>query len=168
MKKLRTPTFETENSSASNVRDLTLIYQDKIVETPTFIRNRYFENMLLYNVFNTAYDNGRGGQWIRPPMTRLTEDSLDLEDWRAERNYTRDCRKYEMAIDGAQFLRIGRDVVVNVATCSQRNGFMWVKSLFPGSKFHEIKVTDNHIDGMLVCLKPGVLLADQKMKPHIG
>src|SRR5690554_3892558 len=39
-----TPDFKSELSSASNVRDLTMIYRDVIVETPTYVQNRYFEN----------------------------------------------------------------------------------------------------------------------------
>lgn len=71
--KIQTPYFKSECSSASNVRDITLVYKDKIIETPVAIRNRYFENMLLYNVYSNAYENGKGGQWIKAPNTFLTE-----------------------------------------------------------------------------------------------
>ena len=33
-----------------------------------------------------------------------------------------------------------------------------MKSLFPESTFHVIKCADSHIDGELVCLKPGLFL----------
>ena len=89
VKKIRTPTFESEVSSASNVRDLTLVYRDKIVETPTFIRNRYFENMQLYGIFSKMYDDGKGGQWIRAPHTKLTDATIDLADWKDERDFSR-------------------------------------------------------------------------------
>ena len=62
-----------------------------------------------------------------------------------------------MAIDGAQFLRIGRDVIVNVTTYNHYLGYEWVKSLFPESEFHMISVADNHIDGELSssgCISP--------------
>lgn len=166
VKQLRTPTFDTENSSASNVRDLTLIYNNKIIETPTFIRNRYFENLQLYNIYNKAFDNGNGGQWIRAPLTKLTEEIIDLDDWKKDRDYEKYAQNYEMAIDGAQFLRIGKDVIVNVATYNQYNGYLWVKSFFPESKFHVIKSNDNHIDGELICLKPGVFLANPNFKKY--
>lgn len=166
VKQLRTPTFDTENSSASNVRDLTLVYKNKIIETPTFIRNRYFENLQLYDIFNNAFDNGNGGQWIHAPLTKLTEDTIDLDDWHNERDFNNIPKKYEMAIDGAQFLRIGKDVIVNVATYNQFNGYNWIKSFFPESKFHLIKSNDNHIDGELICLKPGVFLANPNFKQY--
>lgn len=157
----KTPSFKSELSSASNVRDLTLVYQNKIVETPTFVRNRYFENAFLYDVYNQAFDGGQGGQWIRCPHTELTEETIDLEEWRAPRDYNNfDRTKYVMAIDGAQFLRIGKDVIVNINSYNQWLGYEWVKSFFPESNFHVLHVADNHIDGVIVCLKPGVFLVN--------
>lgn len=110
----KTPFFQSEVTSASNVRDLTLVYRDKIIETPIQIRNRYFENMALYNIFDAESRNG--GQWICPPNTKLTDKSLDLNDWHAARDFENIPPEYEMAIDGAQFIRIGRDVIVNIST----------------------------------------------------
>ena len=160
IRKIKTPTFETESTSASNVRDLTLIYKNVILETPTFVRNRYFENMELYSIFNKCYDNGNGGLWIKAPQTQLTRQTLDLDDWKIERNFNNISEQTEMAIDGAQFLRIGRDVIVNITTENHYKGFQWVKSFFPDTQFHMIKICDNHIDGSLLCLKPGVFLCN--------
>lgn len=157
----KTPSFKSELSSASNVRDVTWVYGNKIIETPTFVRNRYFENTLLYNVYNKAFDKGKGGQWIRCPHTELTEETIDLEHWGDTRDYENfDRDKYVMAIDGAQFLRIGRDVIVNINSYNQWVGFEWVKSFFPDTDFHVLHVADNHIDGVLICLKPGMFLVN--------
>lgn len=157
----KTPHFKSELSSASNVRDITLVYGNKIIETPTFVRNRYFENTLLYKVFSEAYDGGRGGQWIRCPHTEVVEDTIDMGHWGETRDYTNfDRNKYVMAIDGAQFLRIGRDVIVNINSYNQWLGFEWVKSFFHKTTFHVLHVADNHIDGVLICLKPGVFLVN--------
>ena len=65
---------------------------------------------------------------------------------------------FQMAIDGAQCLRIGKDVIVNISTYNHVLGLNWLKTFFPESNFHTITVTDNHIDGVLICLKPGVFL----------
>lgn len=163
----QTPTFKSEMTSANNVRDITLVYNDKLIETPTYIRNRYFENMSLYKVFNKAFDNGKGGQWIKAPNTRLTEATVDLDDWREQRDFDNIDSRYEMAIDGAQFLRIGKDVIVNVTTYNHYLGFQWVKSFFPESTFHMVSIADNHIDGAIISLKPGVFLLDPKYKKII-
>lgn len=157
-----TPSFKSELSSASNVRDVTLVYGNKLIETPTFVRNRYFENTLLYNTYNNAWDRGKGGMWIRCPHTALTEATIDLGHWSMERDYANIPSNFVMAIDGAQFLRIGRDAIVNVNSYNQWLGYEWVKSFFPEVNFHVLHVTDNHIDGCLICLRPGVFLVNPK------
>lgn len=155
-----TPSFKSELSSASNVRDISLVYCNKLIETPTYVRNRYFENTLLYDVFNCVWEKGKGGQWIKSPNTSLTEETVDLYHWSNKRDYNNIPSNYVMAIDGAQFLRIGKDVIVNINSYNQWLGYEWVKSFFPESNFHVIHVADNHIDGSLICLKPGVFLVN--------
>jgi glycine amidinotransferase len=155
-----TPSFKSELSSASNVRDVTFVYGNKIIETPTFVRNRYYENTLLYDVYNAAWDGGKGGQWIRCPHTALTEDTIDMDHWSTPRDYTNIPPNYVMAIDGAQFLRIGKDVIVNINSYNQWLGYEWVKSFYPDSTFHVLHVADNHIDGCLICLRPGTFLVN--------
>lgn len=155
-----TPHFKSELSSASNVRDVTLIYKDKIIETPTYVRNRYFENISLYDTFNKVWQKGKGGHWVRCPHTELTENTIDLQHWENKRDYSNIPENYVMAIDGAQFLRIGKDVIVNINSYNHWLGYEWVKSFFPDSEFHVIHIADNHIDGALICLKPGIFLCN--------
>jgi glycine amidinotransferase len=155
-----TPSFKSELSSASNVRDLTLVYGNKLIETPTFVRNRYYENTLLHDVYSKAWDRGRGGQWIKAPHTELTEDTIDLGHWGDTRDYNNIPSNYVMAVDGAQFLRIGTDCIVNINSYNQYLGYEWVKSFYPNTNFHVLHVADNHIDGCLICLKPGVFLVN--------
>lgn len=161
----QTPSFKSELSSASNVRDLTLVYRDCIIETPVFVLNRYFENTLLYDVFNKSFDGGRGGKWIKSPNTKLTSETIDLRPWNSERDYQNfDRSRFTMAIDGAQFLRIGRDVIVNVNSYNHYLGLEWLKSFFPESHFHVVNIADNHLDGAIVCLSPGVFLINPAYK----
>lgn len=159
-----TPTFTTETTSANNVRDVSFVYKDKIIETPVYVRNRYFEDTLLYDIFNKCFDNGKGGQWIKAPHTQLTENTIDLDDWHKPRDFNVVPDRFEMAIDGAQFLRIGKDVIVNITTYNHWRGFQWIKSFFPDTEFHMISIADNHIDGAIICLKPGVFLVDPKYR----
>ena len=160
--KISSPYFQTEASSANNVRDLTLVYNDMIIETPVCIRSRIFENTNMYKIFEQAFDHGRGGRWLKAPNTHLIHDTYDLKDWAEERDFDNINPKFEMSIDAPNFLTIGKDVIVNVATDNQFLGYEWVKSFFPDSEFHVIKCADSHIDGELVCLRPGVFLLNPK------
>jgi len=152
-----TPTFKSEVSAASNVRDITLVYGDKLIETPTYVRNRYFENMALYNVYKNATE---GKNWIKAPNGILTKDTIDMEKWYTKRDWDNVPDHFEMAIDGANFLRIGKDVIVNINSYNQWKGYEWIKSFYPNSNFHVIHVADNHIDGVIIALKPGVFLVN--------
>ena len=86
VKKVLTPYYSTEHSSPNNVRDITLVYNDTIVETPVCIRNRVFENLELHSVFKKMFDNGKGGKWIKAPNTHLVESTYDLVDWKENRD----------------------------------------------------------------------------------
>lgn len=152
-----TPDFKSEVSSASNVRDVTLVYGNKLIETPTYVCNRYFENQALYNVYNQVT---KSGQWIKAPNTRLTEETVDRDHWTAERDYNNIPNNFVMGIDGAQFLRIGKDVIVNINSYNHYLGYEWIKSFYPDTNFHIIHVADNHIDGALACLRPGTFLVN--------
>jgi len=156
----KTPSFKSELSSASNVRDLTLILQDKIIETPTYVLNRYFENTNLYTVYNKLFNEG--GQWLRCPHTELNEDTIDLSYWEEQRDYSNIPDKYVMAIDGAQFLRLNNDVIVNVNSYNHYKGYLWVKSFFPNLNFHLVHLADNHIDGAIVSLNEFTFLVNPK------
>ena len=166
VKSFQTPDFKSELSSASNVRDLSIVIGDSIIETPTYIQNRYFENTLLWDAFNKSFNNGVGGRWISPPKTKLTEDTMDFDDWMVDRDFTKDLSSYTMAIDGAQFLRLDDDIICNVSTYNHYLGFKWVESMFPEKTFHHIKITDNHIDGTLITLCEGKFLINTSMDTH--
>ena len=155
-----TPSFKSELSSASNVRDVTLIIDNKIIETPTYVLNRYFENTSLYDVYNKAFQSG--GIWLRCPHTKLTEDTIDLTYWKEERDYNLIPDKYTMAIDGAQFLRLGDDVIVNINSYNHYKGYEWVKSFLPDKNFHIVHLADNHIDGAIVSLNEFTFLVNPK------
>lgn len=67
---------------------------------------------------------------------------------------------FEILFDGAQCIRFGKDVLVNVATKNHELGFQWLQQHL-GAKFrlHKIsKLADSHIDSVIMPLRPGTLL----------
>jgi glycine amidinotransferase len=164
VKKIQTPEFITELSSASNVRDLTLVYQNKLIETPTFVRNRYFENHNMLDIFYDVWDKGKGGIWINSPLQKLTEDSIDIEHWKTKRDFTNIPDRFEMAIDAAQYMRINEnECFVSISSYNHYLGHLWVKQHFPDVKFYEFyHLLDNHLDGCFTVLREGVFLVNPK------
>ncbi|MFF4219710.1 glycine amidinotransferase [Streptomyces nondiastaticus] len=164
--------WEAAPTPALNIRDNTLILGDEIIETPPAIRSRYLETRLLAPVF-TAYWQ-EGARWTTMPRPTLTDNSFDL-------SYARDTATtlggpteaiddpqpspydvgLEMMLDGAQVLRLGRDLVINVAQENHTRGTEWLqRHLGHQYRVHRVwRMADNHIDSMVLALKPGVFLA---------
>ncbi|MFI6359407.1 glycine amidinotransferase [Streptomyces sp. NPDC050743] len=164
--------WEAAPTPALNVRDNTLILGGEIIETPPAIRSRYLETQLLHHLFQAYADNG--AQWTVMPRPTLTDMSFDL-------SYARDATTtlggpteaivdpqpspydvgYEMMLDGAQVLRLGRDLVINVAQNNHARGVAWLeRHLADRYRIHTVhRMADNHIDSMVLALRPGVLLA---------
>lgn len=154
----QTPSFKSELSACSNVRDVTLVLGDKIIETPTYVQNRYFENLGLYKIYNQLFKEG--GQWIRCPHTELTDKTIDLSEWNTERDYNNIPKEMVMAIDGAQFLRVNQHIIVNVNSYNHYLGYKWIESFFPELNFHMVHIADNHIDGALILLNENTFLVN--------
>lgn len=164
--------WEAAPTPALNIRDNTLIVGDQIIETPPAIRSRYLETQLLHRIFR-AYEEA-GARWTVMPRPTLTDTSFDL-------SYARDASTtlggptepiadpqpssfdigLEMMLDGAQVLRLGRDLVVNVAQNNHEQGLNWLqRHLDHDYRVHRVwRMADNHIDSMVLALKPGVFLA---------
>ena len=151
-----------------NIRDQTLIYGNRIIETPPLVRTRAYENDFLKPLF---YEYMRAGAvWFSAPRPMMTDMSFDYSyvlrvspERKFERNPSAFDMGFEMMLDGAQCMRFGQDIVINVSNENHRLGYAWLRSVLPDVRFHEICVTDSHIDGRLVPLRPGKLLIDARM-----
>jgi glycine amidinotransferase len=155
-----------------NIRDNTLILGDEIIETPPAIRSRYLETRLLAPLFSQYYQ--AGARWTTMPRPILTDLSFDLS-WARDHPLTSGSPTesiadpqpspydvgFEMIFDGAQVLRLGRDLIVNIATENHRMGVDWLERHVEGRyRVHRIyRMADNHIDSMLLPLRPGVFMA---------
>lgn len=162
------PYWRTRPTPALNVRDQCVIIGDTIVETAGHVRGRYFENDYLKKIFYSYFKNG--SNWIAMPKPVLTRDSIDPSYFTDQNIDTSHIFKgtekprfdigYEIIFDGAQCIRLGKDILVNVANENHQLGFDWLQRMF-GQKFnfHRIyRMADNHIDSILLPLKPGLML----------
>lgn len=163
--------WEAIPTPALNIRDNTLIVGDEIIETPPAIRSRYLETRLLAPVFTRYFE--LGATWTTMPRPTLTDKSFDL-------CYANDPATtlggptepiadpapspydvgFEMMLDGAQVLRLGRDLLVNVAQENHARACDWLERHL-GDRYRITRIhrmADNHIDSMLLALRPGVFL----------
>jgi glycine amidinotransferase len=165
---VRTPGWPAAVVPPLNIRDNTLILGDEIIETPPQVRSRYFETRFLAPVFMDYFR--RGARWTTMPRPLLTDASFDpsyaLSSHGGSIEHVVDPVPspydvgHEMMFDGAQCLRLGRDLLVNVATKNHALACDWLERHLEGRfRIHRVhRLADNHIDSMVLALRPGLLL----------
>lgn len=163
-----TPAWSASVVPPLNVRDNTLVLGDEIIETPPMIRSRYFETQLLTPVFAEYFREG--AKWTVMPRPLMTDASFDTSYANSSvggpTEPINDVQPspydvgYEMMFDGAQCLRLGRDVIANISTANHALAVDWLERHFEGRfRFHRVhRLSDSHIDSMVLALRPGVLL----------
>ncbi|MFI5752402.1 inosamine-phosphate amidinotransferase 1 [Streptomyces sp. NPDC051644] len=165
---IRSPHWDARATPPLNVRDQTIILGNTIVETAPQVRARVFENDLLKPAFYRYYE--AGANWLSMPRPALTRDSLDtgfftrqgLDVARATDGETAGSIEglgLEMVFDGAQCMRLGHDVLVNVGNHNHELALRWLRDNLRDLRFHRLNaMADNHIDSVLVPLRPGLML----------
>lgn len=157
---IRTPNWSAPMGHALMSRDNFLIVGSEIIETAPLIRARYFEGELYKELFTEYFNNG--AKWTVAPRSRLLERNFD-RSYVARAGYddpTPDDAFFEIMFDGAQTMRLGKDIIFNVAIENHRMGARWLaRHLGDEYRVHEVSVADNHIDGTVLPLRPGTLLA---------
>lgn len=160
VKKIVTPYWESITKACDNPRDRTLIVGDRIIETPCCVRTRYFENDLLKPLYYEYFK--RGARWVSAPTPTMQDESFDKTPIGA--SPAEDDRRIEIMFDAAQCLRFGRDILFNVSTKNHRLGAVWLqRELGTQFRVHQVSITDNHLDGAMLPLRPGTLLVNERM-----
>jgi glycine amidinotransferase len=166
---IASPLWRSRTTPALNIRDQTIVLGDTIVETAPHVRARYFENDLLKPIMYEYF--AQGSRWISMPRPALAKGALDARYYE-RRGYSTGALlaevtarelpglPFELVFDGAQCLRLGIDVLVNVACANHQLGYEWlVRELGERFRFHRLDaVADNHIDSAILPLRPGLLL----------
>jgi glycine amidinotransferase len=167
-KEIRTPFWTSVQSPALNIRDQTLILGSTILETAPQIRGRIFENDYLKPLYHEYFESG--ASWLSMPRPVLAAGALDLDRpgmTETQRLALDDHHvlgelepRLEMALDGAQCIRIGEDILVNVGNANHELAFQWLRAHFGSEfRFHRLdRLGPDHIDSFLLPLRPGFWL----------
>ncbi|MFF4423833.1 glycine amidinotransferase [Streptomyces sp. NPDC001549] len=164
----RTPAWQASMIPALNVRDQAIVLGDEILETAPQVRARLCENDLLKRLFYDYF--AAGSRWATMPRPIMTDRSFDtsyvsgkntpaMQDVSHITDSEFDCG-FEMMIDAAQCVRLGRDIIVNVANANHRLAATWLgRHLGDRFRIHTLhRFADNHIDSLVLPLRPGLLL----------
>ena len=169
----KTPNWKSTNFHPLNVRDLTMVVGNEIIETPPETRFRYFENDYLKHLFMDYFK--RGAKWTVAPRPLILDSSFDMS-WVLRQDLDGDIRKwyeslmttpddlnygFEMMFDAAQCLRFGKDIIFNAVTENHMLGVQWLqRNLGDDYNVHPVQLCDSHIDSTIIPLRPGLLMVD--------
>lgn len=160
--RFKTPYWEGMCKPVDNPRDQVLIAGEEIIETPYLNRSRFFENDLLKHIFYDYWYHG--AKWTSAPRPMMLDESFDTSYVNRQGfDYAvhNDVSKFEIMFDAANCFKFGKHIVMNVSTYNHEMGAEWLQRHLDG-KFiiHVISITDSHIDGCFMPLRPGTLLVD--------
>lgn len=165
---ISTLAWKADAIPALNIRDNALILGDEIIETPPQVRARYHENQFLAGIFGSYFRNG--ARWTVMPRPLMTDNSFDTSyamgspggpaEFIQEPQPSPYDVGFEMMFDGAQCLRLGGDIMVNIATKNHALAVDWLARHLQGRfRLHRVYgLADNHIDSKVIALRPGLLL----------
>lgn len=162
-----TPHWAATMIPALNVRDQTIVVGDEIIETAPQVRARQIESDLLKRVFARYFLDG--SRWTSMPRPRMLDESFDTSYVSGKSTPaiqdvgdpgSGSPAAFEIMLDGAQCLRFGEDILVNVATANHALGARWLTSHLDGRFRVRVmeRFADNHIDSLVLPLRPGLLL----------
>ncbi|WP_405989113.1 glycine amidinotransferase [Streptomyces sp. NBC_00986] len=164
---MASPAWSAPVTPPLNLRDNTLIMGDEIIETPPTLRARYFETQFLKPIFMEYFR--QGARWTtmpRPMMTDASFDPANIENAAPNIEVPLNARPspydvgVEIMIDGANCLRLGRDLIVNISNANHALACDWLERHLEGRfRVHRMrKLTQSHIDSVVVPLRAGTLL----------
>lgn len=159
-----TPWWTSRGLYAAMPRDVVIVFGDIMVEAPMAWKTRYFEAFAYHPLLLEYFQ--KGARWLPAPKSTMDERFFD-KNYDPEKPYIGDQKQFpisniEVAFDAADFVRFGRDVLVQRSHVTNSLGIEWVRRhIGPEFRVHEVEFDDPHpmhIDTTIVPLAPGKIL----------
>jgi N-dimethylarginine dimethylaminohydrolase len=156
---VHSPHWIAEVESAINIRDITLIHGDLVIDAPTPTRGRQFETFAVRDLLSQT---AQGPQWlVAPPRPRLLDASYDLDR-------PRGLNEVEPLFDAANCVRLGRNVIIDINNTANLLGAQWLQHILDRHhgtgmvRVHPVMLSPDHIDVIIVPLCEGTALYNPK------
>ena len=177
----------------NNVRDVTMIHGNYIVEATTVRRSRVYERFNLRPIFEKYFKEDPEVVHFAAPMPMLTDESYvknyyyDYENvWTDEdkrnrlHNWEFQLTEKEALWDAADAMRFGKDIFHQGSCVTNKGGMDWLKRMMAslGLRLHHVlfdtpKEKDHpdnyhpwHIDVNFVPLRPGLCMYNPDWSPR--
>ena len=172
---VRTPDWEQESMfGCMPPRDVMLVIGNEILETTMSYRSRWFEYLCYRPLLEQFFKDDPNFKWEATPKPRLSDESYvsndfwekfeDLsEEEQIQHTYNKswNLTEKEPLFDAADVARLGKDLVVQRSTVTNKSGIDWMRRHFPNHRIHDVTFEDTHpmhIDGTFVPLRPGLVI----------
>lgn len=150
-----TPEWRTTGYYTWCPRDLLLPLDRLMIEVPSPMRSRYYENRAYRDVMLEAIEDGV--EWIAAPKPILADESFSFENLSEPT-----LRNLEPVFDAPNIVRVGRDLLYQVSNSGNLLGFKWLKTVLEprGYRLHlaEHIYSFAHFDSTIIPLRPGLVL----------
>lgn len=147
----RSPSWNADQESTINIRDMTLIHGDLVIDAPSPTRGRCFESFAVRELLDAYLYTGGKGWYISPPRPRLLDQTYDL-------TRSQGINETEPLFDAANCVRLGNDIIIDVNNTANKLAATWLQQAldaYYGSgrvRIHPAEFSPDHIDVVIVPL----------------
>lgn len=136
-------------------RDLLLPLDNLIIDCPSPMRARYYENRAYQNILMEALEDDV--EWIAAPKPRLIDESFCFDDLSKPT-----LKNLEPVFDAPNIVRLGKDLLFQISNSGNLLGYKWLKTILEprGYTLHlaEEIYSFAHFDSTVIPLRPGLVL----------
>ncbi len=130
-------------------RDIFLVLDDIILETPNVMSIREYESLAYRHILNKL-----DGRWLKAPVPQYLEESFDFSDLSRPT-----LMNAEIMFDAPNVVRMGKTLLYQISNSGNLKGLKWLQQTFPEYRIHPAsQYSGAHMDSTIVPLRPGLVL----------
>ena len=149
--------WEAQQEAGINIRDLTLIHGNVVIEAPSGNRGRYFEDFVLRDLFDDYRQRDQAAWFVAPHRPRLRDETYDLTQ-------PVGLNETEPIFDAANCLRLGKHLLIDINNSANHAGADWIQQTINKHygkgriRLHKVRYFTDHIDVIVLPLREGTFL----------
>jgi len=130
-------------------RDIFLVLDDIILETPNVMSIREYESLAYRHILNKL-----DGKWLKAPVPQYLEESFDFSDLSVPT-----LMNAEIMFDAPNVVRMGKTLLYQISNSGNLKGLKWLQQSFPEYRIHPAsQYSGAHFDSTVIPLRPGLVL----------
>ena len=132
-------------------RDIFLVLNDTIIETPCVMSERVNESFAYRHILNNIDDYSK---WIQAPTPQYLDISFNFTDLSKTT-----LQNIEIMFDAPNVVRLGTDLLYQMSNSGNEKGYDWLKHTITEYTVHlAYQYSGAHFDSTVVPLRPGLVL----------